>query len=86
MRGRGVRLLTAHRAKGLRAVVVVAGVQEGLWPHPARAGRSSIRPSCSVTGWWGRPDSRESLADERRLFHLACSRARQRLIVTAVGV
>ncbi|WP_302185253.1 3'-5' exonuclease, partial [Streptomyces sp. AC627_RSS907] len=34
-----VRLLTAHRSKGLRwRLVVVAGVQEGLWPDLRRRG------------------------------------------------
>jgi superfamily I DNA/RNA helicase/RecB family exonuclease len=85
VRGRGVRLLTAHRAKGLEwAVVVVAGVQEGLWPAPGQGGAILDPAELLSDGLVGRPDSRESLADERRLFHLACSRARQRLIVTAV--
>ncbi|MFT3862502.1 ATP-dependent helicase [Micropruina sp.] len=85
VRGRGVRLLTAHRAKGLEwAVVVVAGVQEGLWPAPGQGGAILDPGELVSDGLIGRPDLRESLADERRLFHLACSRARQRLIVTAV--
>ncbi len=34
---RGVRVLTAHRAKGLEwPLVVVASVQEGIWPDPRR--------------------------------------------------
>ena len=39
LRGSGVRLLTAHRAKGLEwDLVVVAGVQEGRWPDVRRRG------------------------------------------------
>ena len=38
-RGAAVRLLTAHRAKGLEwDLVVVAGVQEGAWPDVRRRG------------------------------------------------
>lgn len=85
VRGRGVRLLTAHRAKGLQwPVVVVAGVQEGLWPAPG-PGAAILEPAELVSdGLTGRTDPREALADERRLFHVACSRASTRLIVTAV--
>jgi superfamily I DNA/RNA helicase len=37
VRGEAVRLLTAHRAKGLEwEVVVVAHVQEGAWPDLRR--------------------------------------------------
>ena len=39
LRGSAVRVLTAHRAKGLEwELVVVAGVQEGIWPDVRRRG------------------------------------------------
>ena len=85
VRGRGVRLLTAHRAKGLQwPVVVVAGVQEGLWPAPGH-GAAILEPAELVSdGLSGHSDPRQALTDERRLFHVACSRAARRLVVTAV--
>ena len=83
--GRGVRVLTVHRAKGRQwPLAVIAGVQEGIWPDPGRAG-ALLHPDELVShGLVGVPDFRAALADERRLFVVACSRARRRLIVTAV--
>jgi superfamily I DNA/RNA helicase/RecB family exonuclease len=88
--GEAVRVLTAHAAKGLEwDVVVVAGVQEGLWPD--------LRPRGSLLGSEvivdlaahrePTPAGRvaQMLDEERRLFYLACTRARRRLLVTAVA-
>ena len=79
-------LLTAHRAKGLEwDLVVVAGVQEGRWPdvrrrgsllEPDRLGRHEVLPAVP---------SANRIAEERRLFYVACTRARSRLVVTAVA-
>lgn len=81
----GVRLVTAHRAKGEQwPLVVVVGVQEGTWPNLARRGtllepdrltRDGVLPPSPTSG---------VLAEERRLFHLACSRATRELHVCAV--
>ena len=86
VRGDAVRLLTAHRSKGLEwRLVVVAHVQEGAWPDlrrrdsllgADRIGRDGVVP----------PLTRAALlAEERRLFYVACTRPRQRLVVTAVA-
>jgi superfamily I DNA/RNA helicase/RecB family exonuclease len=86
LRGSAVRVLTAHRAKGLEwDLVVVAGVQEGRWPdvrrrgsllEPDRLGRHEVMaPVPTAT----------RIAEERRLFYVACTRARSRLVVTAVA-
>ncbi|MGC4154925.1 MAG: PD-(D/E)XK nuclease family protein, partial [Propionicimonas sp.] len=82
----GVALLTAHRAKGREwELVIVTGVQEGSWPalrqlsavlEPERLLSQSIGP---------RPGARQRLAEERRLFRLACTRARSELIVVAAA-
>ena len=88
IRGDAVRLLTAHRSKGLEwDVVVVAGVQEGVWPDLRR--RSTLldaeRLAAVDEPELRAPADRASLlVDERRLFYVALTRARRRLVVTAV--
>lgn len=84
--GRGVDLLTAHRARGREwEVVVVAGVQEGVWPAGRRMSVVLDASELDADGLLPAASPRELLAAERRLFHLACSRARRRLVVTAVA-
>lgn len=83
--GRGVRVLTAHRAKGHHwPFVVVAGVQEGVWPDITRHGSVFDPLRLSTAGLGDGVQTRELVASERRLFLLACSRATDRLLVTAV--
>ncbi|MEU7756777.1 ATP-dependent DNA helicase [Micromonospora sp. NPDC049171] len=95
-RGAAVRLLTAHAAKGLEwDLVAVAGVQEGIWPDlrlrgsllgserlvDVLAGRSVDGATrANVVG-----QTSALLDEERRLFHVAISRARHRLLVSAVA-
>lgn len=82
----GVQILTAHRARGQQwDVVVVTGAQEGRWP--ARAGRNSVLDAAELSpdGLLWSQGAREALADERRLFHLACSRACKVLVVTSIS-
>ncbi|WP_435828381.1 ATP-dependent helicase [Micromonospora purpureochromogenes] len=95
-RGEAVRLLTAHAAKGLEwDLVAVAGVQEGIWPDLRLRG-SLLGSERLVDVLAGRADgagTRASLVgqtsalldEERRLFHVAVTRARRRLLVTAVA-
>ncbi len=80
-----VRLLTAHRSKGLEwRVVVVAGVQEGLWPDLRRRGSLLEADRIGRDGLAEPLSPAALLAEERRLFYVAATRARERLIVTAV--
>ncbi|MCL2782191.1 MAG: PD-(D/E)XK nuclease family protein [Actinomycetia bacterium] len=85
-----VPILTAHAAKGLEwDLVVVAGVQEGVWPDLRRRG-SLLGAELLVDLAAGRDGAGVSelaaqLAEERRLFYVAATRARERLVVTAVS-
>lgn len=90
-----VILLSAHSAAGREwDFVAVAGVQEGLWPglraRGSVLGTEALVDLASGIGEPGRSiDSALSktaplLADERKLFLVACSRARSVLMVSAV--
>ncbi len=93
-RGEAVRLLTAHAAKGHEwDVVVLAGVQEGVWPD-LRVRGSLLGSERLVDVLAGRDPGGAAasagqtsalLTEERRLFHLAVSRARRLLVATAVA-
>ncbi|MFF0171668.1 ATP-dependent helicase [Micromonospora profundi] len=95
-RGAAVRLLTAHAAKGLEwDLVAVAGVQEGIWPDLRLRG-SLLGSERLVDVLAGRfvggarvanvvGQTSALLDEERRLFHVAISRARHRLLVSAVA-
>jgi superfamily I DNA/RNA helicase/RecB family exonuclease len=88
----GVRLMTAHAAKGLEwQVVVVAGVQEGVWPD--LRGRGSLLGSQQLVDVLAAGDEEPAghlqtlaarLAEERRLFYVAVTRAQHELVATAV--
>ena len=80
-----VRLLTAHRSKGLEwRLVVVAGVQEGLWPDLRRRGSLLEADRIGRDGLAEPLSPGALLGEERRLFYTAVTRAKERLIVTAV--
>jgi len=85
VRGPAVRLLTAHRAKGLQwRVVVVAGVQEGGWPDLRRRGSLLAADRLDRGGLVDAAPPAAQLAEERRLFYVACTRAQELLVVTGV--
>ncbi|MFJ5058397.1 ATP-dependent helicase [Streptomyces nigra] len=80
-----VRLMTAHRSKGLEwRLVVVAGVQESLWPDLRRRGSLLEADRIGRDGLAEPLTPGALLAEERRLFYVAATRARERLVVTAV--
>jgi superfamily I DNA/RNA helicase/RecB family exonuclease len=83
------QLMTAHASKGLEwDVVCVLGVQEGTWPDLRRRG-SLLGTERLVDVLAGRArvpaTLAPQLAEERRLFYVAVTRARSRLVVTAVS-
>ncbi|GAA5156481.1 ATP-dependent DNA helicase [Nocardioides marinquilinus] len=85
-RGSAVRLLTAHRSKGLEwRVVVVAHVQQEGWPDLRRRATLLGADRIGAEGLVLPVTVRELLLEERRLFYVACTRARERLVVTAVA-
>lgn len=88
--GASVELLTPQTGAGREwRIVVVAGVQEGVWPDLRLRG-SVLGSQDLVDVVAGRPQGfRAAQAavryDETRLFHVALSRSSERLVVTAVG-
>lgn len=81
----GVSLMTAHRAKGRQfAVVAVTGLQEGSWPAPNHTGSLVGADRWSPDGPVSPPGWVETVRAERRLLLLACSRARDTLVLSAV--
>jgi len=96
-REEAVRVLTAHRSKGLEwDVVVVAGVQEEVWPdlrlRGSLLGADELAEAAGADGASGQASdvaaaalAARLLAEERRLFYVAVTRARRLLVVTASG-
>ena len=89
-RGDAVRLLTAHAAKGLEwDVVAIPGVQEGVWPDLRLRG-SLLGSEQLVDLHAGREldavgRTSALLDEERRLFYVALTRARDTVLVSAVA-
>ncbi|WP_433506166.1 ATP-dependent helicase [Pseudonocardia halophobica] len=89
-----VALLTAHAARGREwEVVAVPGVQEGSWPDlRLRGSLLGSERLVDVVAGVAEPTGAEAvvsrvaplLAEERRLFYVACTRARRTLLVSAV--
>jgi superfamily I DNA/RNA helicase/RecB family exonuclease len=91
-----VRVLTAHRSKGLEwDVVVVAGVQEETWPdlrmRGSLLGADEFAEAAAPQAVHQSADvavaalAAKLLAEERRLFYVAVTRAKKLLVVTAAG-
>ncbi len=91
-RAEAVELLTAHAARGREwDVVAVPGVQEGAWPDLRLRGSLlgnerlvDLLGGVAVPGAEAVSRVAPLLAEERRLFYVACTRARHTLLVSAV--
>jgi superfamily I DNA/RNA helicase/RecB family exonuclease len=88
--GESVALLTAHAAAGREwTVVAVPGVQEGAWPDLRLRGsllgvERMVDVLSGVDPYEYISFTAPLLAEERRLFMVAVSRARWRLLVSAI--
>ncbi len=70
----GVRLMTAHRAKGLEFEhVYIIHAREGHWG--SRRERNYFSPL-------GDPTTEHNIEDERKLFYVALTRAKQEVVIT----
>ena len=77
-----VQILTIHQAKGLQwPVVFVPGLTKGRFPPKAGGGRTPwhVIPDGAVRN---ADDYRTSEEDERRLFYVACTRAKKYLTIS----
>lgn len=88
--GDAVAMLTVHAAAGREwTVVAVPGVQEGTWPDLRLRGtllgvERLVDTLSGVEGGDAVSATAPLLAEERRLLHVAVSRARRTLLVSAV--
>ncbi len=83
----GVRLLTAHAAKGLEfdtVFVTRAGAKHGQFSSPGGRENEIEFPAGLIDDAGDDRDMKTRLLDERRrLFYVACTRAERRLVVMA---
>lgn len=85
LRTDAVRLLTAHRAKGLEwDEIWVVGLQDGRWPDVRPRGSILQAQQLGIDGIGDGPGISATLAEERRLGYVALTRARSRVHIAVV--
>lgn len=81
-----VTILTARRARGqFWPLVVVCGLNDGEWPRLSGGANIVGADRLSAAGVVPPPSRSARLADERRVFHVAVSRATRELVLTGVA-
>lgn len=89
-----VEILTVHAAKGREwEIVAVAGLQEGIWPNLRQRGSllgserlvDRLRHGGLARRELEAVSASGLIEDERRLLHVAVTRAKSELIVTAIA-
>lgn len=81
-----VRVLTAHRAKGLEwDAVWILGAEEGTWPSLRPRGSILEPDRLTPDGLGPGVHLGDLLAEERRLFFVAITRARRSVVVAALA-
>lgn len=81
-----VTIMTAHRSKGLEwKAVFICGANEGVWPDIS-ARSSLLQPERLTPDSLGDiPDRAMVIAEERRLFFVACTRAKKYLYISTTA-
>lgn len=79
---KGVKLMTAHKSKGLEFhTVIIANFREGHWDRRRNPSSLSV-PEDLLFGWEKQQKSYEQGQDERRVAYVAMTRAKEELIFT----
>lgn len=89
-----VSILTVHSAKGREwEIVALAGMQDGIWPNLKARGSllgsdrlvEALRSQSTSRAELDESASQALLEDERRLLHVAVSRAKNSLYISAIS-
>jgi len=78
-----VRLMTAHRSKGLEfEYVYILGVVNGVWGNKRRIDKLALLPNVYKLTEKEEEENLDTNDDERRLFYVALTRAKKHIVLT----